>query len=70
MCIATPVRVLQLKQTAATVEALGKKSQVDVSLLKNVKLGDYLYASHGLAIKKVPRPDAKKVLELIKSWNE
>jgi hydrogenase assembly chaperone HypC/HupF len=70
MCIATPVRVLKLKQTKATVEALGKKSQVDVSLLKNVKLGDYLYASNGLAIKKVSRGDAEKVLELVRSWNE
>lgn len=68
MCIATPVKILKLSKNKATVETLGKKGQVDVSLLGNVKIGDFLYASRGLAIKKVSRSDAEKVLELVKSW--
>lgn len=70
MCLATPVKVLKLNQNKATVSALGKKDEVDVSLLKNVRIGDYLYASRGLAIKKVARSDAKKVLELVSKWHE
>jgi len=68
MCLATPVKVVTLNKNKAIVDALGKKNQVDTSLLKNVKIGDYLYASRGLAIKKVPRGDAEKVLKLVKSW--
>lgn len=70
MCLATPVRIIKLEDNKATVDALGKKSQVDTSLLQNVAVGDYLYASHGLAIKKVPRTDAEKVLELVRKWNK
>ncbi|OGY24684.1 MAG: hypothetical protein A2Y57_00390 [Candidatus Woykebacteria bacterium RBG_13_40_7b] len=70
MCLATPVKVLKLDQNKATVDALGKENEVDVSLLNKVKIGDYLYASNGLAIKKVTRSDAEKVLELIKNWND
>ena len=70
MCLATPVKVIKLIQNKATVDALGKDNEVDVSLLQNIKVGDYLYASRGLAIKKVARSDAKKVLELIQKWNE
>lgn len=70
MCIATPVKVVKLNKNKVTVDALGKKSEVDISLLQNIETGDYLYTSRGLAIKKVPRDDAEKVLKLIKSWNE
>ncbi len=70
MCLATPVRIIKLEDNKATVDALGKKSQVDTSLLQNVAVGDYLYASRGLAIKKVPRTDAEKVLELVRKWNK
>ena len=70
MCLATPVKILKLNQNKAIVDTLGKESEIDVSLLQNVKAGDYLYASNGLAIKKVARSDAEKVLELIKNWDE
>ena len=70
MCLATPVKVLKLAQNKATVDAAGEEAQVDVSLLKGIRVGDYLYASRGLAIRKVARADAKKVLELVKDWHD
>jgi hydrogenase expression/formation protein HypC len=70
MCLATPVKIIKLEGSSATVDALGKKNQVDTSLLQNVKIGDYLYASRGMAIKKVSRSEAEKVLELVKKWNK
>lgn len=69
MCLATPVKVLKLENNKATVDALGKTSEVNVSLLKNVDVGDYLYASRGLAIKKVARAEAEEVLKLVKTWH-
>lgn len=70
MCLATPVKIIKLEKNKASVEALGKKNQVDTSLLQNIKVGDYLYASRGIAIKKVSRSEAEKVLELVKKWNK
>lgn len=69
MCLATPVRVIKLENNTATVEVFGKKSEVDVSLLNDVKIGDYLYSSHGLAIKKVERAEAEEVLKLVEAWD-
>jgi len=69
MCLATPVKVIKLNKNTASVDVVGEEKKVDVSLLTNIKIGDYLYMSRGLAIKKVTRSDAKKVLELIRSWN-
>lgn len=69
MCLATPLKVLKLDKDKATVAAFGKKSTVDISLLKKIKIGDYLYASQDLAIKKIARGDAQRVLQLVKSWH-
>lgn len=69
MCLATPVKVLKLENNKAIVDALGKMSEVNVSLLNDVKIGDYLYSSHGIAIKKVARDEAEEVLKLVKTWH-
>lgn len=69
MCLATPVKVLKLNGRKATVETLGEEKEVDTSLLPNIKIGDYLYFSHGIAIRKVKRAEAEKVLELARRWH-
>jgi hydrogenase assembly chaperone HypC/HupF len=69
MCLATPVKVLKLNKTTATVDALGEEKAIDTSLLPGTKVGDYLYFSHGMAIKKVSKTDAEKVLKIVKAWN-
>ncbi|OGY26828.1 MAG: hypothetical protein A2Z11_01415 [Candidatus Woykebacteria bacterium RBG_16_43_9] len=70
MCLATPVKVVELNKNKAIVDALGEQKEIDVSLLTAIKVGDYLYASKDLAIKKVSRRDAEKVLELVKKWEK
>jgi len=64
VCLATPVKVIKLKKDKATVDALGEKLEVDISLLKGVKVGDYLLAKGELAIQKLPRQEAEKILQL------
>ena len=70
MCLATPVKVLQLKDSQATVDALGEEKMITTILLPNIKIGDYVYSSHGMAIKKVGKRDAEEVLKLVKNWQE
>jgi hydrogenase assembly chaperone HypC/HupF len=65
MCLATPVRVKKLDKDKATVDALGEEIIVDVSLLKKVKVGDYLLAKGELAIQKLPAEEAEKILRLV-----
>jgi hydrogenase assembly chaperone HypC/HupF len=66
MCLATPVKIIKLKGTSATVDALGKKLEVDTSLLKKVTVGDYLLAKGDLAIQKLSSKEAEEILELVK----
>lgn len=65
MCLATPVKVIKLKKDKATVDAFGEKLEVDISLLKGVKTGDYLLAKGELAIQKLPAKEAEKILKLV-----
>lgn len=69
MCLATPVKVKELEGDTAIVDALGEEMKVDISLLKGVEVGDYLFAKGELAIQKVPVEDAEKILELVRQCN-
>ena len=66
MCVATPVKILKLKGTSATVDALGKKLEVNTSLLKEVSVGDYLLAKGDLAIQKLSPSEAEEIRELVR----
>lgn len=65
MCLATPVKITKLKKDKAVVDALGEQMEVDTSLLKGVKVGDYLLAKGELAIQKLSPEDAKEILGLV-----
>jgi len=64
MCFATPGKVIKLKGKIATIEMPQHRHQVDTSLLKNVKIGDYLLVHQKMAINKIPRKEAQKILKL------
>ena len=65
MCLATPSKVIKIEKDWAMVQSGDHKHRVNLSLLKNVKLGDYLLIHDELAINKVPKTEAKRILEMI-----
>lgn len=65
MCLAVPMRVVEvLLSSRAVVEAEGLSRQVDVSLLDDVVVGDYVIVHAGFAIEKLDRAEADARLEL------
>lgn len=70
MCLATPSKVVKIKDGWATVQSGDHQHRVNLSLLKNVKVGDYLLIHDELAINKVPKTEAKRILEMIKNISE
>jgi len=66
MCLATPSKVIKIKDGWATVEFGDHQHRVNLSLLKNVKLGDYLLIHDELAINKLPKAEAKRILKIIR----
>lgn len=65
MCLATPSKIIRIEGKLAYVQAGDHQHQVDLSLLKNIKLGDYIFVHNGLAINKIPKTEAEKILKIV-----
>ena len=65
MCLATPSKVIKIEKEYATVKSGDHYHEANLSLLKNLKIGDYLLIHDHLAINKVPKTEAKKILKII-----
>ena len=70
MCLAIPVKVLRIHGSLAEVELGGNIMDADVSLLEEVKVGDYVIMHAGIAIEKYDEEEAEKTLDLIRQISE
>lgn len=73
MCVAVPAKVIKLlKDTADTAEidSMGVKKIIDVSLVPEVKCGDYVIVHAGFAIQIIDADEAMKTLEIFKEYEE
>lgn len=58
MCLAVPARITKLNKNIAEVESLGVKKEIDVSLVPDVNVGDYVIVHAGFAIQLIDEEDA------------
>jgi hydrogenase expression/formation protein HypC len=66
MCLAVPAKVTSIEGSTATVSVLGNTTTADISLLENIRAGDYVLVHAGFAIQKYDEEEAKITLELLK----
>jgi len=64
MCIAIPLEVIELYDDEALVHYKGVKMKVNILLLEDVALGDYLLVHAGCAIEKLDLEEGKKTQKL------
>lgn len=57
MCLAVPARIVELRKTTATISVEGALRDVDVSLVEEPRLGDYVLVHAGFAIHKWEQSD-------------
>ncbi|MCM8796084.1 MAG: HypC/HybG/HupF family hydrogenase formation chaperone [Candidatus Omnitrophica bacterium] len=67
MCLAIPMRIRKINGDFAEVETGGLIRQVNIQMLPEVKVGDYVIVHAGFAIEKI---DAKKAEETLKLADE
>jgi len=65
MCLATPSKVIKIEKEWATVETPNHFHKVNICLLKNIKIGDYLLVHGEMALNKLSKTEAEKILKLI-----
>jgi len=61
------MRIDKINGNKAVVDSGGHNHEVNIDLLKNVKIGDYILVHGDMAINKVAEEDAKKIAEYVKN---
>lgn len=69
MCLAIPLKILEIKEGRAIVGSKNHKHEADLSLIKDARVGDYVLVHSGLAINKVEEEEARRILKMTKNLN-
>lgn len=64
MCLAIPMKIKSIEGDFALVEADRLTRKINIQMLSEVKLGDYVLVHAGFAIQKVDQKKAKETLRL------
>jgi len=65
MCLALPVRVVELKgETTAVVDLDGIRKEISIELVDDVRVGDYLILHVGYALARLDPDEAERTLAL------
>ncbi len=67
MCLAIPMKLIEVDGAAGVAEVDGVSRQVRLDLLPEVSLGDYVLIHAGLAIARVDPEHARETLDLLRS---
>lgn len=65
MCLAIPMRVLEIEGDTGTVELGGVKRSVGLQFIENAQPGEYVIVHAGFAIQRLDVEEAEKTLALL-----
>ena len=66
MCLGIPMKVVKIDGDDCIVESGGLRKKANLSLMKGLKIGDYILLHAGFAIEKIKDSEAKKTLRILK----
>jgi hydrogenase expression/formation protein HypC len=66
MCLAIPMRIVEIEEFTGVAEVDGVSRKVRLDLLPEVLLGDYVLVHAGLAIARVDAGEAEETLSLLR----
>lgn len=65
MCLAIPVKLTKIEGNIGWVEMGGVKRKINLILLPNAKVGDYVLLHAGFAINKIEEREAQELINLL-----
>ena len=65
MCLAVPLRLMEIRGDTGVVEMGGLRRRTNLSLVANPKVGDYVIVHAGFAIAILDQEQAEETLDLI-----
>ena len=66
MCLAVPMKIVEIKGDEGFVESGGLKRRANFSLIKSPGIGEYVLLHAGFAIEKVKEKEAQKTLKVLR----
>ena len=66
MCLGIPMKILKKSSDSAEVKSGATSREINIGLLKNVRVGDYVIVHAGFAIEKLDEKRAKETLEILR----
>ena len=66
MCLGVPAKVLEIHGEKALVDFGGGTREAFITLLDDVKIGDYVMIHTGYAIEKLKPEEAEEILKMLK----
>ena len=70
MCLAVPMKLIDIEDKKGTVELSGVRKKANLELLDEVAIGDYVIVHAGFAIQKLDEEEAEKTLSLLRQMAE
>lgn len=67
MCLAVPLKLIEVHGSSAIGEAMGMMREVRVDFIEEPKAGDYVIVHAGFAIERLPEAQA---LEDLEAWED
>ena len=66
MCLSVPAKLIEIAGVSGKADAGGNVIDVNLSLVEDVKTGDYVLVHAGFAIEKYDEEDAQETLALLR----
>ena len=67
MCLAVPLKIVEINGREAVAESMGMKRKIRVDSIDNPRVGEYVIVHAGFAIERLPEEQALADLE---TWEE
>jgi hydrogenase expression/formation protein HypC len=69
MCLAVPMKIIEIQGAMAVVESAGLRREVGVMLLDKPRVGDWVLIHAGFAISKLTKKQARETLAIFAEGN-
>ncbi len=69
MCLAIPCKIIEIKKDKATVQGNSHTHEVSLSLVKNAGVGDYLLVHGDMALNKIEKNEALRIIKMVNNLN-
>lgn len=67
MCLAVPLKLVEINGSDAVGESMGMRRKLRVDFIEEPRIGDYVIVHAGFAIERLPE---RQALEDLEAWEE